>query len=221
MSFSPGFKRAYWLALVAILTWFLWLRVGDAVAGNATGADALVFAVWIGLLLAPLYSEVELLGVTLKQAVDEAKKEIKSEVVSLRSEVANAIAVSAQVNQTFHLTGLAGSIPESRVGQHQRSPMEYKILNTLWTKQVLKYPDMSQRFTFRIHATSPEFLQFREAGNRLLGEGHIGETDSGQFYLTDQGLEFCKANYRDFPAAQWWPEEQFDDQNLKMVLNTV
>ncbi|MBI3006180.1 MAG: hypothetical protein HYY49_12310 [Ignavibacteriales bacterium] len=99
-----------------------------------------------------------------------------------------------------------------------RQPLEYKILNTLWTKQVNKWPDLSAIFTFRINANSDEFLGFREAGNKLIGEGLISETDSGQFYLTRKGFEHCKEHHREFPPDQWWPEEKINEEKLQRVL---
>lgn len=103
MSFSRGFKITYWIALIAVLTRFLWLRVDDAVTGYATAADIFVFAIWIALLLAPLYSEVEFFGVKLKQEIEKAKTEIGREVAQLRAEISNAVDVRTTVAPQFHM----------------------------------------------------------------------------------------------------------------------
>jgi len=100
----------------------------------------------------------------------------------------------------------------------ERRPMEYKILNTLWTKQVNKFPDFSKVFTFRINANTPEYLEYREASNRLIGEGLISETESGQVYITQKGFEYCKQHYEEFPPDQWWPNETINQEHLTMVL---
>jgi len=119
-----------------------------------------------------------------------------------------------------YMKGKTGQIPPSQVEENpQRRPMELKILNTLWTKQVNKFPDFSGVWTFRINVNAPEFMEFREAGNKLMGEGLIGETDQGQFYLTSKGFEYCKSNYKDFGSDQWWPEETISKENLKKILN--
>jgi hypothetical protein len=104
MKFSPGFKVAYWLGLVGVLTWFLLLRLTDAVAGRATPVDALVFLIWVALLLAPLFAEVELLGVKLKQEVEKAKDEIKREIVALKTEITSAIEVRTNVSPNIYLS---------------------------------------------------------------------------------------------------------------------
>ena len=104
MKFSSGFRIAYWLGLVLVLTWFLWLRADDAIAGRATAADTIVFAVWIALLLAPLFTEVELLGIKLKHEVEKAKEELKRDIIALKSDLTSAIDVRTQVNPNIYLT---------------------------------------------------------------------------------------------------------------------
>lgn len=103
VKFSPGFRIAYWLGLIAVLTWFLTMRIGDAVAGQATVADTFVFAIWVALLLAPLFSEVEFFGVKLKQEVEKAKDEIKREIVSLKTDITSAIEVRTNVSPNIYL----------------------------------------------------------------------------------------------------------------------
>jgi len=105
--------------------------------------------------------------------------------------------------------------------ERKRTAMEYKILNTLWTEQVNQFPDLQIQFTFRLNVGAREFLEFREAGNRLLGEGLISETDTGQFYLTQQGIQYCAKHYQEFPADRWFGTQQIDPQKLEKVLREV
>ena len=116
---------------------------------------------------------------------------------------------------------IAGEIHQSQVDRKPvaRSSMENKILNTLWTKQVNKFQDLSTIFTFKIFSNSPEFVEFRVAGAKLIGEGLISETpNDGNYHLTQQGYEYCKAHYKEFGTDQWWPEEILDQEKLKKVL---
>lgn len=99
-----------------------------------------------------------------------------------------------------------------------RRTMEYKILNTLWTKQVNKFPDFSKVFTFRINTNSPEYIEYREASSKLMGEKLISETDFGQIHITQAGFEYCKEHYREFPPDQWWPNETINEENLIIVI---
>jgi hypothetical protein len=101
----------------------------------------------------------------------------------------------------------------------KRTLMEYMILNTLWTKQVNKWPDLSMYFTFTMNFVAPSERQaFREAGAKLIGEGLIAESDNGQYLLTIEGFDYCKKHYKEFPPEQWWPEESINLENLKKVV---
>jgi hypothetical protein len=100
----------------------------------------------------------------------------------------------------------------------QRTAMEYKILKTLWTKQVNRFPKYDGVWTFRLNASAPEFLEFREAASRLMGEGLVGETDQGQLFLTLKGFDYAKQNHAQFPEDEWWPEEKLNPEKLKEAL---
>ena len=111
----------------------------------------------------------------------------------------------------------AESIKEN--SKTNRSRMEFMILNTLWTKQVNKWPDLSQLFTFVIQFENYlDTQEFRIAGAKLIGEGLIAETTNGHYLLTKEGFEFCKSNFKKFPPDQWWPDEQINQEKLKSVL---
>ncbi len=103
----------------------------------------------------------------------------------------------------------------------KRTLMEYMILNTLWTKQINKWPELSIFFTFTMYFPTPSERQaFREAGAKLIGEGLITESDKGQYLLTTQGFDYCKKHYKEFPPEQWWPEEGINLENLEKVIGT-
>jgi hypothetical protein len=107
------------------------------------------------------------------------------------------------------------------LSQSERTLMEYMILNTLWTKQVNKWPDLSVLFTFRMGFESPSENQaFREAGAKLIGEGLVAETNDGQYLLTINGFDYCKKHFKEFPKEQWWPDETINKENLKRVIGT-
>ena len=103
----------------------------------------------------------------------------------------------------------------------RRSLMEYMILNTLWTKQVNKWPDLSVYFTFIMNFVSPsETKAFKEAADILIGEGLITvSSENGQYMLTIAGFDYCKKHYKEFPKEQWWPEEQINKENLHKVID--
>jgi len=104
----------------------------------------------------------------------------------------------------------------------KRSPMEYMILNTLWTKQVNRWPDLSMFWTFTMNFVTPSEKQtYREAGAKLKGEGLITEAENGHYLLTISGFNYCKNNYKEFPQEQWWPEEQINKEQLAKAVKDV
>lgn len=126
-------------------------------------------------------------------------------------------------NESNFLIYSSGQISPEQAEQNQRklqqrTAMEFKILNTLWTKQVNFRPDYSKLWTFRINYGVPEFNEYRVAGNKLIGEGLVAESDQGQLYLTQNGYQYCKDHYKEFPHEQWWPEETLKSENLKKAI---
>ncbi len=83
----------------------LWLaaRLPDLLSGKAAASDIAVFGVWMALLLAPLFSEVSLLGVTLKNEIEELKGHIAAQIADVRADVRNAVDIRATVSPTFNI----------------------------------------------------------------------------------------------------------------------
>ena len=102
MKIQPPLKAAWWLFLVAGLTFFLKARLPDLLSGKAASADIAVFGVWMALLLAPLFSEVSLLGVTLKRELGKLKEEISSQLTDVRADLKNAIDIRTSFSPTIH-----------------------------------------------------------------------------------------------------------------------
>lgn len=93
MNLPNWFKICWWLLLTGIITWFLYNRYSGLVAGHPTSLDVVAFVIWVALLLAPLFNEVSLLGVTLKQEAEELKKFVAAQVSEIRTEVRSAVDV--------------------------------------------------------------------------------------------------------------------------------
>lgn len=124
-------------------------------------------------------------------------------------------------HQGGHQTGQEAVTSIVVTNTKRRSLMEYMILNTLWTKQVNKWPDLSQLFTFIMYFSPPsESKAFKEAGDILIEEGLITLSENGQYMFTIEGFDYCKRHYKEFPKEQWWPEEQINKENLAKVVGT-
>lgn len=100
--------------------------------------------------------------------------------------------------------------------KREKNAMEYRILNTLWTKQVNYYPDYSKIWGFTINVNSIDYIGFREATDRLIGEELIFAGEQGMYFLTKKGIQFCVENYNTFlnPDDQYWPDEKMKNDNL-------
>ena len=87
---------------MVLVGYYLFGRYPQLVAGEASYFDAIVFLVWIGVCLAPLFQEIDLLGIKLKQQIRELKKDIEHQLSVLHTEVRSSIEVSnANSNQIF------------------------------------------------------------------------------------------------------------------------
>ncbi len=99
MKLPNWFRISWWVVLLLLIGSILYARRDDLLAGRAVPADVIIFLVWVGLLLVPLFREVSLFGVTLKQEM----KGLKDEVASLRAEFRNTVDVHAQISPTFNI----------------------------------------------------------------------------------------------------------------------
>src|SRR5215469_13274727 len=91
MKLPNWIKVTWWLVLCAVITAYLIVRWPDLVAGKAVPADIFVFFVWVALLLVPIFQEVEFFGLKFKQEIEKAKKELKAEILSVRTELRNDV----------------------------------------------------------------------------------------------------------------------------------
>jgi len=95
--------------------------------------------------------------------------------------------------------------------------MEFKILSTLWTNQVNISPRYEVAWTFRPSELDPDFVEYRDVSNKLIGEGFVAKTNDGQIYLTPLGFGYCKKNYKQFPAYDFF-NGQINEEKLKEAL---
>jgi hypothetical protein len=103
MQLPNWLKVLWWLTITGALTYFLHARLPDLLSGKAAASDIAVFGVWMALLLAPLFSEVSLLGVTLKNEIEELKGAISTQLTDIRTEVRSAVDVRATISPQFHM----------------------------------------------------------------------------------------------------------------------
>jgi hypothetical protein len=80
MDFPKTFIYIWWVVAIILCGIMIYLRRDAIITGSPQTFDTALIAITALLLLLPFFSEMTLLGVTLKRQVDEAKKEIKQDV---------------------------------------------------------------------------------------------------------------------------------------------
>ena len=103
MQLPNKFKIGWWIFLTLLLTAFLLLSYGSIASGHLSAVDDVAFIVWVGLLLAPLFSEISLFGVKLKQSIDELKSFVSTQVADIRSDVRNAVDIRTTFSPNFYV----------------------------------------------------------------------------------------------------------------------
>jgi len=100
---SPWTKFIWWLLVVIFMTTLMAQRYGALLAGMATTTDAVIFLIWISLLLAPLFREVSIFGVSLRKEIDSLRTETREQILNLRTDVQNSIHLQAEINPQINV----------------------------------------------------------------------------------------------------------------------
>ena len=87
--------------MLAALTIFLYVRLPSLSAGDAVPADIVIFLVWIGLALAPTFSEIELFGLRFRQEIEQIKREVEALKISQNQSVVVNVASPQDVQRKF------------------------------------------------------------------------------------------------------------------------
>jgi hypothetical protein len=95
MNSSNNFKLVWWAILVIVIGLFLYGRYDELLAGKSSYFDTVVFLVWISVCLAPIFKEMNIFGVKLKQDINELKKDISHQLSILKTEIKSSIEVSS------------------------------------------------------------------------------------------------------------------------------
>jgi hypothetical protein len=117
------------------LTAFLYMRLTALVSGSASPFDMLAFVVWACLMLAPVFTEVEMLGFKLKQEIASMKQHVDKQIEGLRADIHNSVDVRSHFSPqiTFTTPPSDAQLPE----------IEKRLLNTL--EETLKSYDLKRK----------------------------------------------------------------------------
>jgi len=84
-----------------------------------------------------------------------------------------------------------------------------KVLRTLWRFQHEQFnEDYSQRWAFGVHPASMDYPKFHAAYRELTFDGLINMGPKGLVFLSNTGVDFCKANKDSLKKGDVW--DSFD-----------
>ena len=141
MKIPNWLKIVWWIVLIGITTRTLQLRYEDIISGKSVPFDVFVFIIWVSLMLAPLFQEISIFGIKLKQSIDELKSQI--------NEVKNEISNKNTFNPTINLTPTADNKIQELEDKYS------KILDNILKNKGIN-PESKPKNTFNV----PESNQF-------------------------------------------------------------
>ncbi len=125
-------KSIWWLLLVLSILFILSKRVSNIYEGLAQPFDIMLFLILFGLLLIPLFQEIEIFGVKFKKQIEELKKELTNNLMSLRNDINNKIDLQNQSNQNFYIN------PQNIPSDSELSSLKdsfNKAIEEIWQKK--------------------------------------------------------------------------------------
>lgn len=96
-------RKEIWYVLLVLFGFaYVWFYRNELYDLNELNAKNLIFILWLLLLLLPLFSELEFLGVKIKKEVEKATGEIKESVSSLQTQIMQ-LSINNSVVPTFYI----------------------------------------------------------------------------------------------------------------------
>ncbi|MET0463057.1 MAG: hypothetical protein ABW007_07880 [Chitinophagaceae bacterium] len=100
----PNWFKIIWWVLLLVLTGCIMLKRFKAVSlGLSNPFDIFIFIIFIALALVPIFSEMEFLGIKLKQEIEEFKRDIQVRLGDIKNEIKNS--QTQTLNQTIQTYG--------------------------------------------------------------------------------------------------------------------
>ncbi len=104
MKLPNWMKIILWGCLTTFVAVILFNRLDDIIRGWADTSDIAILLIFIALLAAPLFQEVDFFGVKLKREIDNLRTDFKEQIINLRSDIQNTINMRTEISPQIILT---------------------------------------------------------------------------------------------------------------------
>ncbi|NWL88670.1 hypothetical protein DMN77_13945 [Paenibacillus sp. 79R4] len=94
MQFNNKFKYIWWAIVICSGIYMIYLRYDHITGSNVGVFDIFLVAIIAGLMLIPFFTEMDFLGVKLKQEIATMKTEVKEDLKEIREVVKNVIDIN-------------------------------------------------------------------------------------------------------------------------------
>lgn len=141
-------NRCWYFILLSASSVYVWFYRNDIYQLKELNVHNLIFLIWLLLLLFPLFSEVELLGVKVKKEVQKATEEVKNVLQNIQMQI-NHLQLSNSVD-----ISLGNSILPSEEKMEELLRIVHELQKTNSSENVTKQTDYDKKdknvYLFRI-----------------------------------------------------------------------
>jgi glucan phosphoethanolaminetransferase (alkaline phosphatase superfamily) len=86
MKIDSKFRIACLIVLFLALSWLLVLRYPAIASGTSSTSDIVILLLWIALMLAPIFQEVNLFGLQLRRSIDSLREQVQNLMFTVQSQ---------------------------------------------------------------------------------------------------------------------------------------
>ncbi|MBR4069029.1 MAG: hypothetical protein IKK08_10450 [Clostridia bacterium] len=141
-------KRGWYLFLLSLSSFYVWNNRTCFHNISQLSPKNIIFFIWIALLLLPLFSEMEFLGVKFKRAIEKANAEVMESIKELKIQMLD-LKVSTNVANNFHI----GTLPTTT----EMETLE-KILPTNSQSQDNQFPEDTPAYLLKVRMKLEQLL---------------------------------------------------------------
>lgn len=91
MKLPNWLKIIWWILLIVSLGILISFRLIDVVEGNGSASDFSLIFLWIALSIAPLFKEISLPGINIKNELEELKSDLRYELINFRNSFTSSV----------------------------------------------------------------------------------------------------------------------------------